>query len=939
MNGASPSQTAAAGQQSSRTATLASYLWALTAVALGVWLRWMLASTLGTTLPFITLFPAIFISAYVGGLGPTLLATFLSILAALYLFIEPLGSLSLSDPVAQLGALLFGASGVGIGWLGEARLTAHRQAEIAARSAAIEAARAEEEALRAEEEAARAEEESARAEEEMLQAEEQRARAEQEARRAAQASERVERILGSISDAFTVMDHHWTITYMNQRAAAMAGGKPADYIGRNHWEAFPATVGSPFEEAYRQAVAGQHAVRAVAYYQPSDKWIEVTAYPSSEGLTVVGQDVTERVRGEELTAQLAAIVASSEDAIIGKTLQGTITSWNAAAERIFGYAASETIGTSIYRLIPTELHGSEHELLQRVGRGEPVAFSQAERIRKDGRRIYIALSVSPIRDSSGRVVGASSIKRDITAQKRTEAALQAESDRSRHLAQALEVSQSMMHDVDGRITYWSSGSARLYGYPGSEALGRISHELLKTEFPIPLDEISATLRANGRWEGELVHVAKDGRRVHSASQWVLRRGRGEEPSSIIEVNTDVTAQRLVEERVRQTERMEVVGQLAGGVAHEANNQMTVILGAASFLLGRTDLPDTSRKDLEYIREAAERTSAITAQLLAFSRRQIVQARVFDLDELVEGLEGVLRRALGERSTLVLQLRADCRVKADPGQLTQVLLNLVLNARDAMPLGGRVTIETRVTELTEAYAAERPGIAIRPGPYAVLSVSDTGHGMGPDTLSHLFEPFYTTKPVGKGTGLGLATVYGIVKQSGGYVWAYSEVGQGTTFKVYLPLDSELAAIAVAPIAPAHAAGETVLLVEDEPAVRMMTSRALQEYGYGVVEASGGHQALGILERSDTRVDLMVTDVILAGMDGPELARRATELRPALPVLFISGYTDDEIVRRGLLHAGQPFLQKPFTPEALGAEIAGLLKGKIAPSGHRPPQPTH
>jgi two-component system cell cycle sensor histidine kinase/response regulator CckA len=244
----------------------------------------------------------------------------------------------------------------------------------------------------------------------------------------------------------------------------------------------------------------------------------------------------------------------------------------------------------------------------------------------------------------------------------------------------------------------------------------------------------------------------------------------------------------------------------------------------------------------------------------------------------------------------------------------------------------------VTELTEAYAQQRPGVSIRPGAYAVLCVTDTGHGMGPDTLSRLFEPFYTTKPIGKGTGLGLATVYGIVKQSGGYVWAYSELGQGTTFKVYLPLDSESAPTTTTPAALIQASGETILLVEDEPAVRHMTSRVLQEYGYGVTEASGGHQALGILERSDGGIDLLITDVIMSGMDGPELARRAAELVPELPVLFISGYTDDEMVRRGLLQAGQPFLQKPFTPEALASEVAELLKTRTARSAVATPQQT-
>jgi two-component system cell cycle sensor histidine kinase/response regulator CckA len=350
-----------------------------------------------------------------------------------------------------------------------------------------------------------------------------------------------------------------------------------------------------------------------------------------------------------------------------------------------------------------------------------------------------------------------------------------------------------------------------------------------------------------------------------------------------------------------------------------------VLGAANFLLRRSDLLEDARQDVQHIREAAERTAAITAQLLAFSRRQVLQARVLELDDVVNGLEAVLRRALGERSTLVLRLGAPSgRVRADPGQLAQVLLNLVLNSRDAMPIGGRLTIETSVTQLSEQYARLHPGIAVRPGPYALLAVSDTGHGMSSETLSHIFEPFYTTKPLGQGTGLGLATVYGIVKQSEGYVWAYSELGQGTTFKVYLPLEAEPASRADAVPLPARASGEVVLIVEDEATVRDMTSRALQEYGYRVVSAGGAQEALALVRRPEEKVKLLITDVVMPGMDGPELARQALAVRPGLPVLFMSGYTDDEIVRRGLLHAGQPFLQKPFTPEALGREVAALLK---------------
>jgi two-component system cell cycle sensor histidine kinase/response regulator CckA len=444
---------------------------------------------------------------------------------------------------------------------------------------------------------------------------------------------------------------------------------------------------------------------------------------------------------------------------------------------------------------------------------------------------------------------------------------------------------------------------------------------------VPLPEINRSLLEHGQWEGQLVHVARDGRRLHVASQWVLRRDAEGRPQGVFEVNTDETARRQMEERTRQSERLEVVGQLAGGVAHEANNQMTVVLGAADFLLQRPELAAMARQDVEQIRAAAERTAAITGQLLAFSRRQVLRPQVLDLDETVRGLDLVLRRTLGVQSSLELRLgSAPGLVKADPGQLAQVLLNLVLNSRDAMPVGGRLSIETSCTELTEGYARQHPGVTIVPGPYVVLAVSDTGHGMNRETASRVFEPFYTTKPIGKGTGLGLATVYGIVKQSEGYVWTYSELGKGTTFKVYLPLAPEARLEGRAPPPAPRASGEVVLLVEDEPAVRQMASRVLQEYGYGVIEASDGREALGLLERSDSRIHLLVTDVVMPEMDGRELARRAEALSPGLPVLYMSGYTDDEIVRRGLLEAGQPFLQKPFNPETLGGQVARMLQGR-------------
>jgi PAS domain S-box-containing protein len=886
-------------------------------VCIGALLRMLLTPLVGSELPFITLFPAVFVVAGYLGLGPTLVATTASVFIALRFFIDPPDSLSLSSPVGQLGALLFVTSGVCAGWLGEARVRARVVAAQALAKARAEAHRAEEETIRAEEEAARAEEETLRAEEEAK-------RAEREAAAVVRQMERIERILARIGDAFVVVDRRWLISYLNRSAAELLGGTVESHLGRPFWERFPDDAEGRFGDGYRQAMQG-HSVSLSGYYPPFGRWLQVTAFPSDEGMSVVLRDVTDTMQVQEANQRLAAIVVNSEDAIVSKQLDGTIVSWNAAAERIFGYSAAEIVGRSIFELVPPELHADEHQVLDRIRLGQPVAFREAERIRKDGSRITISASVSPIRDATGRVIGASSIKRDVTAERQIRTLLAAESARSRELAAALDLAQVMMLDQDGRITYWSSGAARLYGWSADEAMGRVAAELLQTEFGTPLPDIQAELYQRGRWEGDLVQAAQDGRRLSVSSQWLLRRDPAGAIRGIVTVDTDQTARREIEERARQSERLEVVGQLAGGVAHEANNQMTVILGAAGFLLRRSDLPAMARQDVEQVRAAAERTAAITGQLLAFSRRQVLQPLVLDLDDTVLGLQPMLQRTLGERSTVELQLgSAGGLVKADPGQLAQVLLNLALNARDAMPLGGRLAIETFRTELTEGYARRHPGVTIVPGRYIVLAVTDTGHGMTRETAARVFEPFYTTKAVGKGTGLGLATVYGIVKQSGGYVWVYSELGKGTAFKVYLPLVPEPASAASTTPAAPRASGETVLVVEDEPTVRQMTSRALAELGYQVVEARDGAEALELLGRTNGKVRLMVADVVMPGMDGPELARRAVSLRPGVAVLFMSGYTDDEVVRRGLLDAGQPFLQKPFTPEALGRQVAQMLR---------------
>jgi PAS domain S-box-containing protein len=473
--------------------------------------------------------------------------------------------------------------------------------------------------------------------------------------------------------------------------------------------------------------------------------------------------------------------------------------------------------------------------------------------------------------------------------------------------------------ADNRLT-WDEPLRRMYGVGPDERIAGYD-DFISRVHPDDREFVEGTVRRalaeGGRLDYEFRILLPDGR-----VRWIADQGRvvpAEDggAAGMTGACTDVTDRRTAEEQLRLAHHMESVGRLAGGVAHEANNQMSVVIGAAHFILARPDIPPAVRTDAEYIRKAAERTAAVTAQLLAFSRRQVLRPQVLDLNAVLEKFRPVLQRTMGEDCAVTLRLDpALGPVKADPGQLEQVLLNLALNARDAMPRGGALSVETSATELSQGSAGLYHGIAVRPGRYVLLAVSDTGHGMDRATLAHVFEPFFTTKGIGQGTGLGLATVYGIVKQSDGYVWAYSEPGQGTTIKVYLPVTVELAeAAAEERAAPPAARGELILIVEDEAPVRAIAARVLADVGYRVLEAESGAMAIELLRRSPDRPALVLTDVVMPGMSGSELAAAVGRLAPGTPVLFTSGYTDGEILRRGLLEPGADFLPKPFSPEAL------------------------
>jgi hypothetical protein len=461
-----------------------------------------------------------------------------------------------------------------------------------------------------------------------------------------------------------------------------------------------------------------------------------------------------------------------------------------------------------------------------------------------------------------------------------------------------------------------------YGYPREELLAMTVEQLHPPEELPAVRDLAAKSETGLRNRGEWRQRKKDGTiiDVELTRNTLTFAGR---PAALAMAH-DITKRKSVETQLLQAQKMEAVGRLAGGIAHDFNNLLTAILGSSDFLLEDSSLDDQRRADVEDIRQGAQRAAALTRQLLAFSRQQVLAPRVLDLNALIADLEKMLRRLIGEdiqfRTALAPGVGA---VRADPGQLEQVIMNLAVNARDAMPHGGKLTVETANADLDDAYAqAHLPAV---PGRYAMLAVSDTGTGMDTQVKAHIFEPFFTTKETGKGTGLGLATVYGIVKQSNGYIWVYTEPGQGTSFKIYLPRVAAAAEPpAPKPMTPASLNGsETILLAEDEESVRNLTRRILAAHGYTVLTAADGQEALRLADQHAGPIHLLLTDVVMPNMGGRQLAERVVSARPATKVLYLSGYTDDAIIHHGVLEPGIAFLQKPFTPQGLARKLREVL----------------
>ena len=449
--------------------------------------------------------------------------------------------------------------------------------------------------------------------------------------------------------------------------------------------------------------------------------------------------------------------------------------------------------------------------------------------------------------------------------------------------------------------------------------------------PLELDRLVEDYRHNGSLNGvEVQWKRKDGRIIIVRLSGCAATGKDEdETEEVLElIAEDITDRRQLEEQLRQAQKMDAVGRLAGGVAHDFNNLLMVINGYTEVLLGQLEKDSPAHIKVQFIQQAADRAATLTRQLLAFSRKQLLELKVIDVNTIISDMERLLRPLIGENIELVTRLSPDTgHTRADAGQLEQVIMNLVVNAKDSMPEGGRLTLQSSDVTVHQSFREHR---FIQPGRYAVISVGDTGHGMDKETRSRIFEPFFTTKEKGKGTGLGLSTVYGIVKQSNGYVFAESEVGSGTTFYVYLPRVQDSAEAASPAKSPQSEAGgcETVLLVEDEESVRELVRVTLVSRGYKVLEAENGERGLHIAESYKEHIHILITDVVMPGIGGRELAKTLLAMRPGICVLYLSGYTEDAVVTQGALGPGTGFLQKPFTLQNLAKKVRDVIRSQSA-----------
>ena len=651
----------------------------------------------------------------------------------------------------------------------------------------------------------------------------------------------------------------------------------------------------------------------------------------------IAVDMTERKQAEEALRRSEEryrnILESIQDEYFENDLAGNFTFVNDVIGKHLGYTKEELTGMSYRQYTDEETRRKLYQHYNELYRtGGPIKPFEVEYIRKDGTKVFVEISVSLIKDAEGKPIGFRGISRDITERKAAEEAFKRSEHRYRILVES-STDAILMLDLERNISAFNQAFLDMFGYEKSEVEGRsirIIH-LSDESFRSFGDEVYPVVRKSGFFRDEREMKHKNGAILPVETVTSAVKTPDGLILGYIAIMRDITERKrseeertTLQEQLRQFQKMEAIGQLAGGIAHDFNNLLTVMKGYTQLSLNEMKESDSLRGNIEEIKKASDRAADLTRQLLAFNRRQIMEVKVLDLNTLSQDLDKMLRRIIGEDIVLAILLGEDLgRVKADPGQIEQVVINLAVNAKDAMSKGGKLIIETANMELDEAYANAH--VAVTPGRYVMIAVSDTGAGMPPEVRDRVFEPFFTTKGKGKGTGLGLSTVYGIVKQSGGNIWVYSEPGKGTTLKIYLPRVDEPAEKLKAQVVGEEfpRGSETILIVEDDKEVRKLAVRILTRQGYSVLDGSYGDEAFDVCRQHKGPIHLLLTDVVMPGLDGRALSEGLSKLHPEMKVLYMSGYTEDTVIHRGVMEKGMNYIQKPFTVSGLINKVREVL----------------
>ncbi len=750
-------------------------------------------------------------------------------------------------------------------------------------------------------------------------------------------------VIDGLRDPLAVVDTEGRIVYANPAMAEFVGLSVGRIVGSSCREILHGLFDPGADCPFRRMAASRTRESIETEIPGRGTWVRVCVDPLCDasgnlvGAIHLVTDITDARRSESRAGEDSARLLSLMNNIPGVVYRG-MPDWSlsfigAEVRRLTGYPARDFISGAVswVRLIhPDDVERVRQTFRRAIAERRSVLRAEYRILHGSGEIRWLADRRQLFYDEEGRFAYVDGLLLDIDERKRMEEALRDSEERYRRL---VDGSPEMIYVVsDGRIAYMNETGAGLLGVRSAEELtGKGVLEIVHPDSRDAARERIRQVSGEGRPTplAEQKYVRADGATVTVEAMGVPIFYQGQPAVQVFA--RDLTRRKETEEALlrsqeqfRQAQKMEAVGRLAGGVAHDFNNLLTAIRGYADLLLMELDEGFPLRREIEEIQQAADRAADLTHQLLAFSRKQVLQPKVLDLNAVVSDMDKMLRRLIGEDIDLITVLRPGLgMVKVDPGQIEQVIMNLAVNARDAMPDGGRLTIETANVVLSDEYAARAE--TVRPGPHVMLTVTDTGCGMDEDTKQRLFEPFFTTKELGKGTGLGLSTVYGIVKQSSGSIWVYSEPGKGTSFKIYLPRLPAGEGERRGEKGPRQAprGRETILLVEDEDVVRMLAAEIMRKSGYQVLEAADGAEALALVEGRKSFIDLMVTDVVMPEIGGRQLVERIPAFLAGMKVLYMSGYPDEAIGRHGFLEPGTPFLQKPFTADGLLRKIRDVL----------------